>query len=1327
MPEEIIQFYGWQKGLINRTGHPLLFPREALSAGQNVLLANGGLEVRKGYSIVAQYIGTPDVKEFSQIVGLWQVRFAGINKSYLLAQTYGTQGNVDNSPHQLIVLSETLPPASMPADFTGLMNLGVEDGGTWSPPGVCDVAVLGDRAVITEGITNQPLVFPGCQDSSAATDWATPKQVLVSREEGAYEYDITSGVCDGDTSTTANVANIAANGALHIIPDLPRVIAFHFEMGTVNSLSAGEASPFSKTLTFDAATKWTQRDLKATIDHWVEDTPGAGTGHFENAANAPLTLGAGNDCPDVEAGLLVVFADNSQVAIQSITSDGELADEVELDSTVASQDVTAIYGLVQAVGKVQTSVGNAVWSTIFDRTTDAGDWYRMSSPGNYQSFRQVVTGAELGAKSRLRFTLQNGNTTNDIEVYPTAYFGVRSGTTKNFSSTPSAVTFSTLSGPLGPGESAISDVLTFTTAPGSNYLFALSVEATPYVASNGYTYHYLVQSLWAPGGTYYAANAATTPDSGALVPTGYENTLYSHSIVKKIEAAGTPIVPAGLFVMESASGVDIGGAEAFLSTVFSESTPGSTVTYWAFSFDNQQTYVVWTGTAAKIVVQYDSGTSAWQYWNGAAFAASTENSRLGALAQAMGVAANKVEASTYAAMDDADWATFGWVAYAVSRLHVGIGLLASGTDIPSLTSLTANIADAGVVAVEVNYNGQWIEQVCTDGTAVANVPLAQSGNVVYTGGTYMEASYATINGLPGFHYRVKLPGTSNDCSITKITYSAPLQDLQNIGVIGAEKALEVLWEDVSEGALTDMSDQMADNDHTELSAVTIPLDVGDRLYVCGLYPYNEIDVVPLTSNTQAVTLSGEYYDGAEWVAMSMVDGTAVISGKTISGSGKLSFPLPADWQSSMPHSSQHEYGYWTRFTASGSVSTDTALVELRVYTVPPTLKKHRHAVSFAERMVLLDRPDKRNQGDISRELEEYGYTGEDSAADDRAWTAGSSGAIAACCEAWNSLVVFKDDGSAYILSGNSPQDFVSTRIETSHRLTPINSRCIVKAPMSGQDGERPALFILNQHGVFVISGVQSDANYGTMRAEHKSLHLNWWDDQTTEMRIDLNYLYLACGVYWPVKHQTIYAVPMIIPPATSQTSCNRLITYDHALQAWLPPMQFADVDGTGDLEIGSLCVVHHYNANAPNKVGDIALYAGVSGGGTNVYVVRLFDPEMTADDTLTPDVTTDISWSARTGWISDGKNDKRLRDVIIHGTSTSDVILKEYLDGSTTAKLAGEVTITELTGLSTTFGKAKVAPNVEGRYFQLELSGTGSANISGFDARFEITRDDMAV
>jgi hypothetical protein len=1299
---------------------------------------------------------------FAPVVALEQVRFPTNETAYVLAEMQRVNG-----ARGLYVSKDHLPTSA--ATFEKIYDLGAD-------AGVISVAVLNDRAVITEGVTQPPLVFPGCLEDDGS-DWAYPKAVLAS-QDGTYFYDVTQYVCDKDLETVADLGNIRSWGWLAVCTDMPLVSGFYFEMGQPNS-GAGEQHLFIQDVTFVTTSDFTRQDLKDSALFWVQDA--STTGHFEGATSvltgaaadnldgtvtltttaphgfttgskigihgtvfyngalvcaagttgssivlthtynaetfAPtssarkrLSLGAGNDCPDVEVGLQVVLSGGSNT-IKSITGDGCETNDVELVATQLDDTVTAMYGMDVTVNGVGPHFNHEELTT----TLQTGVTLFGATSWGDTSIRQIIPAEVLTTScGYIQVTLLSatdayswGFTLRHCSIVE------RSGETANGTTTPTPITFEAGQSGVVVGKSAsvVSDLIEFTLDETKDYLLILDIQSdTRSFQSQSYSGYPVIMQL--PGGFfqpravpsshagfYYQAGVLGSWDQAEV--DGFTDRSENQFVygLGQIDGVPTGYAPASLQVCTTSDVTQfaIMGLEGIQSVAATEVITGASKIYYAVSLDQRATFQVWSidDEAWRTIVKEDGGTT-WQYqddtdtWQNA-----TTNTLLGALRQAFAESHNQMASADLLAITPEQWTGDGGITVHVTpTMDFALGMQIDGQDRPAVTELTITYADTGTTIVEGFKDGQWTTgEGWTDNTQISETPWAQDGSILYNGTAPFQADYHVLDEVPGYWFRFKTNGTAPGTSIARITYKAPCQPLASIGDGQPDTCMSFVYVDTSANLTRDFTSEMSDNILNEQSKADIPMATDDYLYCGYVTRFNEIEITPYEKNNIATaTLTVEYWNGEGWTPLNVVDGTLSSTGATLSGKGRISWAMPTDWHSNIPLPSSFPRGFWVRLSVSAPLTTTAALSEVRVYPVPSDIKKHRLTAAFQNRIVLLDRPDARDQVDISREMEEYGWTGASSGA----YRIGALDTITGAIAAWDGFFVAKA-GSWHQLVGTSSANYTWQGIEATRQI-PANNRVTVKAPMQGGDGDRSGLFFINEFGAYESSGLQVDSVWNTARGQTLSEKLNWWLTSVTP-RIDTDHLSsTACGIYWPSRNWVVWSVPMIVSGNGPQTTNNRLIVYDLTRQAWLPP--FA-------ISLASLMTAYHYNETAPGKRGTIGCYGGDYQG----RIVRLFD------QTVTDDLGTAINGTVDTGWLTFDAPDweKLIRNVWIYGkTATSSITLSVLKDGAAAADAGDVFTLTGMSSLGTAvFGMDFAQRNMNARSFKLRLSFSGPTSIYG--------------
>ena len=212
MADKIVSMFDFSGGIINARVNPLQFPADSFYYGENINIINHWAETRPGMQdVLNTAFAAGNVRYLSQhIMPASQI-------GYFLAQ-------VDTTGASKLYASATQVPSTA-VTFSEVYDLG-------ATAGPITTAQLNDRVIITEGIAQSPLVFSGGLDSTGA-DWAVPKQILGSVDSGVTFFDMTSQLCDADTSTSTEYPNIAGM-TLYICVDTPILTGLYFGVTTAN-------------------------------------------------------------------------------------------------------------------------------------------------------------------------------------------------------------------------------------------------------------------------------------------------------------------------------------------------------------------------------------------------------------------------------------------------------------------------------------------------------------------------------------------------------------------------------------------------------------------------------------------------------------------------------------------------------------------------------------------------------------------------------------------------------------------------------------------------------------------------------------------------------------------------------------------------------------------------------------------------------------------------------------------------------------------------------------------------------------------------------------
>ncbi|MGC8604235.1 MAG: hypothetical protein ACP5VS_11165 [Desulfomonilaceae bacterium] len=473
--------------------------------------------------------------------------------------------------------------------------------------------------------------------------------------------------------------------------------------------------------------------------------------------------------------------------------------------------------------------------------------------------------------------------------------------------------------------------------------------------------------------------------------------------------------------------------------------------------------------------------------------------------------------------------------------------------------------------------------------------LTRSGVITWRSTPAETMRVATINNIEGHWLRIRLSNiTTPGFSLNRILFQGPCQPLSRIGAGAPDSPLGFIYWDESARSAKDFTIEVQDFNYPSFArlndaALENPQGMSpeDFIYIGYLTKFRAIELTPHNDyhNAEPSAIAGSYWNGAEWKDLGgFDDGSAEPVGTPFGKRGIIRWNTPEDWKPNRPIGSQYPYGYWIRVYVSSPLTPRTFISEAAIWPEYSPLKKHKFVMTVRDRVILCNRSDAGDLLEISRPLEEFGFSGADSAS----LRIGGAGEIVAAIEVFNQGFIAKTD-DWYLLNGYSPSTFSIERAEAAGQA-PVNNRVLVRAPHMEADSKNlMGLYYINQRGAWYFAG---------LKVYRISDQVSWWDSASRGMRLDLKNLSSACGAYWAPRNWIIWAVPMLTD-FSEQPSNNRLIIYDLNLGAWLPPFTISACS----LEPVSQCPFDGHR-------GRVAMLAG----GYNGNVMELFGPDVCSDN-----------------------------------------------------------------------------------------------------------------
>jgi hypothetical protein len=409
----------------------------------------------------------------------------------------------------------------------------------------------------------------------------------------------------------------------------------------------------------------------------ITDTYAAETFSGTTTVNLRCTLGAGNNCVDIVAGVRLNFA-NESVYIAVITDDGEADDEITLSDDHDTEDITAVYAVefddnntyiqasvaIVADGSTNTSTTIGYTQMTADdapspMSASASDIYSGSYP-YYYSFdhNNSTRWASTGSYPHwIQLYLGQGETYGKI-FNKYRFIGLNSS-----NNWPTEWTI----------QARVSDADEWTDL---DYQSGISFPSggvdiyRGFVNSNKYNYWRMYAHLGNSGSSYMSCMGLEFIEAEIVSTTSYE-VAYTTDIVSFKPWAWNNI----------------------LGITTTESTPSGSDICHAISFDGRDTWVIYSSGWVEIV---RLNGSTWQYKNASSvWTDSTYNTLDDALKLAFSVAANRMDKAALEAITQTQWSgSGGYDSTSTTTIDFAVGLKADGSAaIPYLTgySITYDI------------------------------------------------------------------------------------------------------------------------------------------------------------------------------------------------------------------------------------------------------------------------------------------------------------------------------------------------------------------------------------------------------------------------------------------------------------------------------------------------------------------------------------------------------------------------------------------------------------------------------------------------------------
>ena len=350
--------------------------------------------------------------------------------------------------------------------------------------------------------------------------------------------------------------------------------------------------------------------------------------------------------------------------------------------------------------------------------------------------------------------------------------------------------------------------------------------------------------------------------------------------------------------------------------------------------------------------------------------------------------------------------------------------------VPKLTGfkvvMGSSVNSAAALAAIHYWDGSaWQAVSALDDKTIASAgkSFGQSGDITFTEATTVAQ---LVDNTYGYWWRISV----SDALTTTVTIKA-LYLYYNI------QTLSSFWEGKffkPDGVASTVDTSVTMKDWTIYvtdKALSTIMSVGamtvttGAVYVKSFRKFRSIYVTMSVTNinTNAVTMTAEYWNGAAWTALTITDGTSANS-KTLAQSGMITFAVPTAWQKVKVGQDQEQM--WTvRLLFSAALSATVEVPEIDLVEYQDVLRPMKGVIYHKNRAFMWGRADSLNYLYYSAEFKPDVWTGSDAG-----YIGVPSGKpITGCARFYNELMVATAD-EIYLLEGYTPASFGLLKIST---------------------------------------------------------------------------------------------------------------------------------------------------------------------------------------------------------------------------------------------------------------------------------------------------------
>jgi hypothetical protein len=476
----------------------------------------------------------------------------------------------------------------------------------------------------------------------------------------------------------------------------------------------------------------------------------------------------------------------------------------------------------------------------------------------------------------------------------------------------------------------------------------------------------------------------------------------------------------------------------------------------------------------------------------------------------------------------------------------------------------------------------------TDGTLNGGASFGQSGSIIFDN-TRDSAQPMHLEELYMYAYYIKPGALCDSFSITQITADFGFQPMNDVWDGIYRQPIQFQVHDGATGTAYDYTLQV-----NESSDVNAPIgadltgagtDASDKLYlmfedqVSGIRMTMLGDLISETVGTMTM----KYWDGAQFQAVTILDGTSAGGTKTMGQSGLISWTPPSDEKATTRYNS-FGYLYEIDFSAALTNSLSSAVkVLVDVCTGVPSQKEVQPfdwSVLYGTRLMLggYTEGDEGNRMDYCVANAPDAWNGFDSSDDGKqALYFGGVEPIVGATQIYNrfgasifSMLLVMKQSETYLMVGDTPDEFVIYPV--SQMIGCIAPKTIARAEIGhdlGQNLTRNVAIWLSHSGPVMFDGAVLQRIDGVKA----------WFDVLDDRYV--NWDYLKDAVAWVDPNWKEYNI--LIPTGTSTVN-NTWLVYDLRRRKW-----YEKSTGTSNMPQTGFHVHHP-------TTGERHIYGGINTG-----------------------------------------------------------------------------------------------------------------------------------